>query len=215
MEFEIKSFVNRIREVMYENFPFEDEEINRIKHKKRLGHIRDFAFKNNPTAFPMENLATFDIGGEYAETVYPYYHILQDSQVIHIKGKGTKSSKGSQDKVKVLSERDYGRISWNGKSFTKEYSKNVRGSRSKYDSARRVIDMGDKKIFINKNANYYPNKHYKYIDRILDATLPYIASEFGLRAMRKKDTGLQEEYNMQQQLDIENVLDILNSFTEE
>ena len=33
----------------------------------------------------------FDIGNEYAEREYPYYHILEDAPVIRKKGKGTET----------------------------------------------------------------------------------------------------------------------------
>lgn len=213
MEFEIKSFTESIRQALYENFPYESDDIKTIKHPKRSYHLRDIAFKNNPTAHPMENMTMFEIGGVYAEMAYPYYHILQDAQVIHFPNRGTKKSKGTQAAEKEAYYRDYLRVSWNGKIYTQEYKKNVRGQRSKYGKARRYVSMGNGRYMINKEADTYVNTHYQYIDRILDATLPYIASDYGLRAMRKKDTGLQEEWNAQQQSDIENVLDILDSFT--
>ena len=221
MEFTISAFVNRIREVMYENFPYEEESVNIAKHvlgtrgkvkDPRPYHIRDVAFMNNPISF-MENSATFDIGNEFAEENYPYYHILQDAQVIHVKGAGTKQSKGSQQYINPKN-RDYNKVEWNGKTFSQEYNKNVRGSRSKYSSARRTVDIGGKKVVINRNADYYVNKHYKYIDRILDASMPYIAQEFGLRAMRKQDTGLEEEYNMQQDESFDNLLEAMYSMEE-
>ena len=220
MEYSIDSFVNRLREVLYDNFPFESEEINEKKHKKRPLHIRDIAFINLPIAHSFDTL-TFDIGSPYAEENYPYYHILQDSQVIHIRGKGTKSSKGSQDRVSDLQARDYGRVKWNGKTYTQEYKKNVRGSRSKFDKARRTfVDSNGVVYKINETATTYVNIHYKYIDRILDNTLPWIATEFGMKLKRKQDTGLGEEMGLQANQDDNldfagGLIDILNSFGEE
>ena len=213
-EFTLDGFVNRIREVLYDNFPYEDDEINKKKHKGRTGHIKDIAFKDLPVSVNMQT-RTFDIGSEYAEMVYPYYHILQDSEVIHIKGHGTKGSKGSQDRISDKSARDYGRVTWNGKTFTQEYSKNVRGSRSRSGKARRyMVDSNGVVYKINANANTYVNIHYKYIDRILNETIPFIAQEFNLRPLRTKISGLGDEFAMQQEQDIENITDILDSFTE-
>lgn len=219
MEFTIVDFVSTVREMMYNQFPYLPNRgknpSGSFKHKNDNQQIRDVAFKNNPTAFPSENTATFDIGGEYAEMAYPYYHILQDARTIHKRGKGTKSSKGSQAKVEPVSTRDYGRVSWNGKTFTKEYAKNVRGNRYKYNSAQRYVKIGGERLLVNKTADSYVNIHYHYIDRILDNILPYIAQMYGMKMARKQDSGLSEEYAMQQTMDIDNVVDILNSFTEE
>lgn len=213
-EFNIDSFVERLREVMYDNFPYESNEITMKKHKNRPLHIRDIAFKNLPVSVNIDS-RTFDIGSDYAEMVYPYYHILQDSEVIHIRGKGTKTSKGSQANISVASARDYGRVTWNGKTYSKEYIKNVRGSRSKQGKARKYyIDSNGEVFKINETANTYVNIHYKYIDRILDQTIPFIAHEFGLTLRRKQDSGLGEEYQEQQNQDISNLLDILDSFEE-
>ena len=56
---------------------------------------------------------------------------------------------------------------------------------------------------INKDANYYKNIHYHYIERTLDQTLPFIASEFGLKMGRTQISGLEEEYNAQEREDNE------------
>ena len=213
-EFTLDSFVDRIREVLYDNFPYEPDAINNKKHKGRTGHIRDIAFKNLPVSINI-NSRTFDIGSDFAELVYPYYHILQDSEVIHIRGKGTKSSKGSQEQISDRSARDYGRVNWNGKTYTKEYDKNVRGSRSRSGKARKyIVDANGVVYKINENANTYVNIHYKYIDRILTETIPFIAQEFNLRPLRVKVSGLDDEFAMQQEEDIENITNILDSFTE-
>jgi hypothetical protein len=222
MEYTIDSFVARIREVMYDNFPyFPDEKLyrsswgvmqdNKAKHKGRTDHIRDVAFMNLPITTNLET-RTFDIGSEYAELVYPYYHILQDSEVIHKRNQATKRSKGSQDKISDKSARDYGRVNWNGKTYTQEYKKNVRGGRSK--KTKRLIYIRGEYYEYGKDDTYV-NIHYHYIDRILDSTLPWIAHEFGMKISRKVDTGLEEENALQQEMGIAGLIDILDSFSEE
>lgn len=215
MDFNIDDFVTRIREVLYDNFPFENEEINKLKHSNRLGHIRDVAFKNNETQIPNPDMRVFDIGNNFSEEKYPYYHILQDSEVIHIRGKGTKKSKGSQEKITNAQARDYGRVEWNGKTYTKEYARNVRGARSRSGKARKyVVDSNGVVYKINETSNTYVNIHYKYIDRILDSTIGIIAREYGLTPKRKQLTSLEDEYNMQTQEE-NDILSILDSFNME
>jgi len=189
-EFDIRRFVNSIRIDLYRNFPYmKNESLNSSKHKKRPLHIRDVAFMNNPLEFINDNMFAFEIGNETAETNYPYYHILQDSEVINKRGRATGKTRGSQSNVEV-SKRDYGKITFNGKTFTKEYQRNVRGKRSRAGKATRWV--GD--TLINKEAKYYLNVHYNYIDRILDSVLPFIAQEYGMKLKRKEKTSLADEY---------------------
>lgn len=214
-EFTLNEFVDVLREYLYGFFPYESDEINKTKHKKRPLHIRDVAFKNLPISVNL-NTMSFDIGSEYAEMVYPYYHILQDAPVIRKKGRGTTKSRGSQARVELLSSRDYSTITFNGKTFTKEYQKNVRGKRSKViDNSTRYSWSNGKMVKINKEANSYQNVHYKYIDRTLDYCLPFMATYFNMKMLRKVDSGLEEEYNMQQLDRMSNLVDILNSFGED
>ena len=67
MVFNLTDFTNAIRDSLYANFPYEDDSINAVKHKRRRGHIRDIAFKNNPITYG-GRYQIFDIGNEYAES---------------------------------------------------------------------------------------------------------------------------------------------------
>ena len=214
MEFSLDSFYQALVDNLRDNFPYMfDDELDKDKHPNRNPlHLKNAVF-DNLQMYRGEDSITFDIGNERLEQTHPYYHILQNSEVIRVRGKGTKKSKGSQDKVKELGKRDYERVSWNGKTFTKEYSRNVRGSRTRRDSGRKVVVGTDGVVYrINQNANYYVNIYYHYIDRILDTTLPWIAQELGLKMKRKEDTGLLEEMNTQEDDKIGNILNILDSF---
>lgn len=202
-EFTLTDFTNRIREVLYDNFPYESDELAIMKHKNRPLHIRDVAFGNLPTRED-GGAQIFEIGSDYAEENYHYYHILEDAEVIRKRGKGNKQSKGSQASVEKLSRRDYGRINFNGKTFSQEYRKNVRGERSRVGKAtQKIVGSDGKVVVINKDANYYKNIHYHYIERTLDQTLPFIASEFGLKMGKTQISGLEEEYNAQERDDNE------------
>ena len=79
MEFTLADFTNRIHQVLYDNFPYENDIIDIKKHKNRPLHIRDIALMP-----PMENdgALVFEIGSEYAEENYPYYHILENAPFI-------------------------------------------------------------------------------------------------------------------------------------
>lgn len=218
-DFDINTFTKRIRELMYPYFPYESDDMAKIKHKNRPLHIRDVAFMNNPIIYGMDQ-NTFDIGGESAEKKYPYYHILEDSPVIRKRGKGTEKTKGSQAKIEDLGKRDYGIVSQKRSkkgdkyTYTKEYARNVRGSRKRLGSVSHwASDYNGDKFFINREANAYLNVHYHYIENILNnGMLDTLASEFGLKRKRTVDTGLEEEYLMQES-DIDNTIkDMLNSF---
>ena len=225
VEFNLQEFVSLVREYLYGFFPYEDDATVEKKHAKRPLHIRDIAFMYLPVNMSGENAMTFDIGSDYAEEQYPYYHILQDAQIIHKRNKGTARSKGSQAQISKVSSRDYGRVRFNGKTYSREYAKNVRGERAKIvDKSTRYTFKNGEKVKINGDATTYVNVHYKYIDKILDYSLPFIADYFGMKLKRKQDTGLSEEYNSQQADDFKNVgvgnwdldmYDIMNSFSEE
>ena len=142
------------------------------------------------------------------EANYPHYHILEDSQIIRKRMQGTKKTKGSQDNVQDKAKRDYGKVSWNGKTFTKEYDRNVRGMRK----PKNMTIFGENFI-MNRDADAYQNIHYKYIDRILDTeVVDRLALEFGLKKSRKVDSGLGEEYGLQEESGYTtNIFDILNT----
>lgn len=220
MDFNIDSFTARLMELLKDNAPYESDELNNSKHQNRKGrHLKDLFDKDKQTITMNLDMRTFDVGSQMDEALLPQYHILQQAEVIKKRGRGTKTSKGSQDEIDNKLDRDYERVKWNGKTYSKEYSKNVRGERSK---ARKLLEpklryVGGKYIEDMRGglSSIYINIHYKYIDRILDAVVPYLAQEFNLRAMRKEDSGLQEEYDLQKSEEDDerfSILDTLSSF---
>ena len=203
-EFSLDSFVKEMIDLMSNAFPYmEDDKLDAKKHPKRNPlHLKNAIFDTLlPVPSENGNVITFDIGNETLEATHPYYHILQDAQVIRKAGRGTTKSKGSQDKIKDLGKRDYGRISWNGKTYTKEYSRNVRGSRSLLGKAQKRAWLIDSegvayRIYTNTDADYYANVHYKYLDRMFDegGIAQTLANDFGLRIKSHKNNGLQEDF---------------------
>lgn len=212
-EFDLLSFTNSIRQNLYDNFPYESDIVSSVKHKNRPLHIRDIAFMYLPIT-QNENSIMFEIGSEYAEEYYPYYHILEDAQVIRKRGKGTKGSRGSQAEIKELGKRDYGRINFNGKTYSREYRKNVRGERSRLGTATKVVVGSNGKVYrVNPNADYYANKHYQYIERTLNMVLPWLANEYGMRMGRTEQTDLSSEFQEQESQD--RIINTLRSFEED
>ena len=206
MDFTLDSFVAELRQQMYVRFPYENDYLNRKKHPNTPQHIRDVAFMDLPITVNI-NLRSFDIGSYMAEAKYPYYHILQDAPVIRKRNRATAKSRGSQAAIENLGQRDYGRVKFNGKTYTKEYAKNVRGERAS------IIERARD----NPRANSYVNIHYQYIDKMLDQIMPLIALEFGGKLKRKQSSGLLEEFELQEQEDLDERYDmdnIIDSFME-
>lgn len=217
MEYNIRDFVNNMRERMYNLFPYESDFINYLKHiqdnkNPKPKHIRDVAFMQNPVQFITDDLIIFEIGNEESERDYPYYHILEEAPVIRIKGYGTKKTKGSQENIKNKANRDYNVVNFNGKTFTKEYARNVRGSRSNVVKNARNWVVGlreqDKKVINpdtglvfnrhreNTQSNSYKNYWYQYIETILSSVTSSLAIEYNMKLGRTKNSGLGEEYVM-------------------
>lgn len=214
MEYTLNDFANAIRDTLYREFPYEGEFLKKHKHAKTPLHIRDVAFYRNEVIYS-DNMVTFDIGNEYSEENYPYYHILEDAPVIRKKGRGTKKTKGSQEEISDLKSRNYGFVQWNGKTFTKEYQKNVRGSRNRLASVSHWATFPNgNRVFINREASAYQNVHYRYIERTLKSFLPFIAQEYGLRQGRTQDSGLAEELALDWGESVDTVMDIFGSFME-
>ena len=166
-------------------FPFDKKTYHRNKP-----HMKDVALLAN-TWIPIdENTHVFELGNDLSEEKAPQYHILEDAQSIHygnrrarriVKNKegkdevraygkvrswGTEKSKGSQAKVSS-SSRDYGKWSYSDKGkLTQEY----RGG-------------GTKKV-PTVTSTAYENKHYHYIERIMEVELPSIAINIGAKLGR-------------------------------
>lgn len=211
MDFTLDNFTDRLRKMMYDSFPFEPDIINELKHSNRTEHIRDVAFWNNGKFKISDNEIVFEIGNEFAEEFYPYYHILEDAPYIRKRNRATDKTKGSQALVENLGQRDYGIVSFNGKTYSKEYSRNVRGKRSRLSSVSQwATDSRGNKIRINRESDSYLNTHYQYIEKMLNfPILDNLAFEFGLTRARTQLTSLEEDYNAA------NIVDIINSMTEE
>ena len=228
MTYDIFSFVSKLKDYFSNSplFPYMYGEYlsgygimqdSAKKHPKRSpAHLKDMTIQclSQTTQFVDENIIMFDLGNEKMEKYYPYYHILQDTPFIRKKNTATRKTKGSQAEIKDLGKRDYGITSWNGKTFSKEYTRNVRGGRNRLEKSSHYAVINGKPTFINRDSGIYNNVHYHYIDNILDDDVCYkLSLEFGMKLMRKKNSGLAEEYFMELgEVDNELENDILSTF---
>lgn len=182
---DLREFANDIRVALYMQIP--REETTTFIKKKHKGRILDALDKSVRTSPVGLNAYYFQLGNEDSEKNAPQYHILEDSAVIRKRGESTKATRGSQDKVKDLSQRDYGKwtvktIHPKGKEtkkYTQEYRKKV--ARSRIENATRVIRVGKKTIIVNPNSKEYVNVHYHYIENAFsESILNAIAVKHGL-----------------------------------
>lgn len=181
-------FAKAIKQNLYAKMPLESSIDYEKKHSKRVGRMRDIALGDNNVVPLLNKGYFFELGNTIAEVNTPQYHILEDAQVIHKKGQGTKTSRGSQAKV-LPSKRDYGKwtktivVDKNGEvsgvRWSQEYRKNNRGSRSK------IIEKDGVKMLKKEVKTVYVNKHYHYIEKILERDIDQIASQYGLKRKSK------------------------------
>lgn len=221
-EFNLQTFVNSLKDMflknpnmplstMYYMDAYGNLQLNSKKHQNReplhLQEAIDRSISDSMVRID-ENIVTFDIGNEKMETMHPYYHILENTPYIRIKGQGTDKTRGSQAKVENIGARDYEIVSWNGKTFSKEYSRNVRGMRNRDDSVTRRYG----EVLVKRQSNSYKNDHYQYIEKILESITPILAQTFNMKLARVQDSGLAEEYFSQFNEPQLSILDVFYSF---
>lgn len=212
-DFDIKSFGEILKDGIVGTMPIEPEFLAKQKHGNLKENPRNplqlSQEVKNELSKPLEmmNLQKFyfDLGSDRLERIYPYYHILEDSEVIHKRNMGTKTSKGSQANVDDKGKRDYGKVEHkvlftkgSGKSYYyQEYRKNVRGKRTalKKETFRIVDDNGEvktvEKVVGTKSGTTYVNKHYHYIERNLeDFIIPTLVETFQLKRLRNASSDI-------------------------
>lgn len=192
MEYSIDNFTRTLKTLLYDSMPLSSEEEHAKKHANRNWHMRDLALGNNIVVPLGTDSEYFEIGNDESEEKAPYYHILQDAQVIRKAGRGTEKTRGSQAYVKDAKKRDYGQasytISTDKRGYTRinpyyEYRRNVRGKRSLIGKASQKVFSIEKNkmVTINRESKYYVNVHFDYIGRNLETIVMTLAKEFGLQ----------------------------------
>lgn len=192
-----------------EDFPY-----YKGKRKRKKPHMKDVALLAN-TIYTLDDKTNgFDIGNTNAQQVAEHYAILENAPTIHygnrrarrvVKNKdgtshvqeygkvrswGTEKSRGSQQYVTDKGSMDYNKWSYG-------QSGNIR---QEYRSSR-----GDKQV--TETSTSYANKHYHYIERILDKKVAQLANELGGKMMRTTIDLTQEKIDVESeymyQFDIE------------
>jgi hypothetical protein len=153
------------------------------KEDRRKPHMKETIYNNKPVVISPE-MTYFEFGNENAESITPHYHILEDAKIIRMPGKGTKKSKGSQRLIADKAKRDYGQFTYvaskpYGYEAIQEYRQNMTRN---YDGTKKAItqprEYSKRKQVSNVNKrNYRYNKHYQYIERILDPVVRGLAIE--------------------------------------
>lgn len=197
------AFAKDIRDLLIDNIPVESDENFLKKHIKRGKKLfQAVAEDSQSQIIPVGlNGYAFEMGSPNLELNFPHYHILEDAYTIKKRGKGTATSKGSQDKVADKSHRDYSAwtvrenvrrnknpntgemIESKTRSVYQEYRKNVRGSRKPKEKYALVRDASGNKVWANVSTSYV-NRYYHYIEKAMDIGLPFIAQKYGLRMKR-------------------------------
>lgn len=226
MDFTLDQFANSLKEWFTNSALFPEyaddgflagvyKQTDEEKHGNRQPlHLKEAATNClRETTTTTDNMVTFDYGNEKMEETHPYYHILQQAPYIRKRNQATNFSRGSEYR-KNNATKDYEKVSWNGKTFTKEYSKNVRGQRDRIKNASHWAVVDGKPRYENADSKVYRNVHYQYIDNILDSDVAYrLASEYGLKYAGKSNTGFGEEYGLQiESTYTTDIIGILESF---
>jgi hypothetical protein len=177
------------------DFPFDKS----TKRKKDKPHMLDVALKENNIQMISPDVVYFELGNENAERLAPHYHILEDSKTIRMPNRGTTTTKGSQA-TKPKNKRDYSVYlppQEKTNRLTQEYRQSYTSGRRSYAPAtKRLRDLRDKTILNKKKLPYRYNKHFAYIERILENILPNVASLLNLTLITPKGN-MQQLYQNQ------------------
>jgi hypothetical protein len=166
--------------LMNSKFPFDTKT---PKEKRKKDHMKETVYNNQPVIVSPD-IQYFELGNDVAEEKTPHYHILEDAKVIRMPGKGTKKSLGSQRVIAEKAKRDYGKLIYvpskqYGYQAVQEYRQNMTRN---YDGTTKAItqprEFSKRKQVSNINKrNYRYNKHWQYIERILDPVVRGLAIE--------------------------------------
>jgi len=189
----VKQIVIELKVRMEQNplFPFDDgkRQAGQKPRPQFKPHMRNVALKNNPILVLNPDIQIFEIGNETAERTAPQYHILEDAKQIMNPYRGTRRSKGSQAKIQDKAKRDYSTMIQGESStgYVQEYRQSFKEGRRNYQQAQDVLRIKGENMAYDKKyqknnvpAKFRYNKHYAYIERILEKEVPQIASSLNI-----------------------------------
>ena len=173
----------KVRMEQSELFPFDDGKrlAGQRPRPQFKPHARNVALKNNYITVVSPDVQVFELGNETAERTAPQYHILEDAKVIANPGRSTKKSRGSQAKIADKAKRDYSVETpvANKTTTTQEYRPSFKEGRRSYQTTQMLLTNKNYEAR-NESKPYRYNKHYAYIERILEKEVPSIASDLGI-----------------------------------
>ena len=164
----------------HKDFPFD---VTTPQAKRSKPHMLETALTDNVIIHVSPEISYFQLGNPNAESKTPHYHILEDAQTIRMPGRGTKKTLGSQA-GKTKGKRDYSVYNPpepKTNRLTQEYRTSyTSGRRSYVPTTLRLIDLRSKVQESNRKLPYRYNKHFAYIERILEDILPNVAENLDL-----------------------------------
>jgi hypothetical protein len=174
----------KVRMEQSELFPFDDGKrlAGQRPRPQFKPHARNVALKNNYITVVSPDVQVFELGNETAERTAPQYHILEDAKVIANPGFSTKKSRGSQAKVADKAKRDYSvevPVA-NKTTTTQEYRPSFKEGRRNYSKSQNLLEQKWLYDQPKGGSKYRYNRHYAYIERILEKEVPSIASDLGI-----------------------------------
>jgi hypothetical protein len=182
-------------------FPFDDGTRygNQKPRPQFKPHARNVALRNNPILVVSPDVQVFELGNETAERTAPQYHILEDAKQIANPGRGTAKSKGSQARIADKAKRDYSvevPVA-NKTTTTQEYRPSFKEGRRSYQSQNMLVNQKGTMPTQKRGAKFSYNKHYAYIERILEKEVPLIASSLEInlesyRGLNVAETAVEE-----------------------
>jgi hypothetical protein len=164
----------------HKDFPFD---VTTPQAKRSKPHMLETALTDNVIIHVSPEISYFHIGNPNAESKTPHYHILEDAQTIRMPGRGTKKTLGSQAS-KPKEKRDYSVYlppQQKTNRLTQEYRTSYTSGRRSYVPTTKMLrNLRDKTLKEKKKLPYRYNKHFAYIERILEDILPGIAENLDL-----------------------------------
>jgi hypothetical protein len=181
-------------------FPFDDGTRygNQKPRPQFKPHAKNVALRNNFITVVSPDVQMFELGNEVAERTAPQYHILEDSKQIANPGRGTAKSKGSQARIADKAKRDYSvevPVA-NKTTTTQEYRPSFKEGRRSYSNSQGLL-VNKNYEARNEGKPFRYNKHYAYIERILEKETPLIASSLDItlesyRGLNVAETAVEE-----------------------
>ena len=174
----------KVRMEQSELFPFDDGKrlAGQRPRPQFKPHARNVALKNNFITVVSPDVQVFELGNETAERTAPQYHILEDAKIIANPGRSTKKSRGSQGLISNKAKRDYSvevPVA-NKTTTTQEYRPSFKEGRRTYSNSQNLLEQKWLYDQPKGGSKYRYNRHYAYIERILEKETPSIASDLGI-----------------------------------